>query len=98
MLPALIPVSSAGAEDVTVSQKGQVFSPGELTVKAGQEIAVLNDDRVPHNVYYIAPDRKKVSFGIQKPGQNMTMKLEDKGTYRVRCAIHLNMKMTVVVE
>ena len=88
---------AVSAQQVTVTQKGKEFSEKSVTVKVGEEITFINDDSVAHNVYSRV-GTQKTDLGLQKPGAEGVLSFDKAGKYRVRCAIHPKMKMTVVVE
>lgn len=86
---------AAVVDEVTVTQKGKVFSPGEITVKPGARITFVNDDTVVHNVV-----SREAHFDLQaqQPGGKSVAQFNDLGTYEVRCAIHPGMKLKVRVR
>lgn len=88
-----LPVSA----DQTVYQKGKVFSEKAVTVKTGEKVLFVNDDAVAHNVYANIKGTK-LDLGLQKPGEKGEISFDKPGRYRVRCAIHPKMKLTVTVE
>ncbi len=84
-------------DTVTISQKGKAFSESSVTIKSGAKVRFVNDDTVAHNVYArIGSDKE--DLGLQKPGEQGEISFDKPGKYRVRCAIHPKMKLTVVVE
>lgn len=89
----------AGAEDgdITITQKNKTFSEKKITISKDQPITFVNDDNVAHNIYTIVDGNKK-DLGLQRPGDSGQLSFDADGRYRVRCAIHPKMKMTVVVE
>ncbi|MBL4788855.1 MAG: hypothetical protein JKY60_07330 [Kordiimonadaceae bacterium] len=92
------PLIGAVARDgITVFQKGKSFSEKAITLKIGQELLFINDDKVAHNVYSMV-NGAKVDLGLQRPNQEGIMSFDTAGRYRVRCAIHPRMKMMVTVE
>ena len=94
----LLACSHALAESpLSISQKGKVFSPGEITVPVGTKVEIKNDDRVLHHVYIEQPDFNYDS-GEQPPGRNVTIKFDRNGTFAVRCDIHPKMLLKVHVE
>lgn len=83
--------------DTTVYQKGKVFSEENVTLKTGEKLLFVNDDSVSHNVYANIKGKKE-DLGLQKPGEEGALTFDEPGKYRVRCAIHPKMKLTVAVE
>ncbi len=81
-----------------VSQKGREFHPGELTIKRGETVQVVNDDGdLLHHAYV---DSAKFSFdsGDQEPGSRTDITFPVTGDFEVLCAIHPKMKLTVHVQ
>ncbi len=90
-------VGAAGAK-YAVSQKGREFHPGEMTIKRGEVVTIMNDDAdLRHHAYIDAPNFKFDS-GDQEPGSKTDITFSVAGTFDVLCAIHPKMKLTVHVE
>jgi plastocyanin len=82
----------------TVSQKGREFNPGQMTIKRGETIQIVNDDGdLLHHAYI---DSEKFSFdsGDQQPGSKTDITFPVAGTFNVLCAIHPKMKLEVRVQ
>ncbi|MBL8919272.1 MAG: c-type cytochrome [Myxococcaceae bacterium] len=88
---------AAGRPDgaIEVRQKGQQFSPAEVTVPVGRSITFVNDDDVAHSVF-----SKEGGFElpVQRPGERAPVTFDTPGTVEVRCAIHPGMKLKVKVK
>ena len=82
---------------IEVSQKDKVFSPAELSIKAGDKVSFANNDEVSHNVYCRSGDFS-FNIGAQEPGQTHIVQFTKPGKFLVRCAVHINMKLVVNVE
>ena len=81
-----------------VSQKNQAFNPGELTIKRGETVQIVNDDGdLLHHAYV---ESKAFSFdsGDQEPGTTIGITFPVSGTFTVLCGIHPKMKLLVHVE
>ena len=52
----MVSVSALAEGPVVVSQKGKVFTPGEITIPVGATVRIMNDDRVLHHVYIESPE------------------------------------------
>jgi plastocyanin len=89
---------SAWAADTTVTQSHTSFDVDSATVKAGDSITFTNKDDVTHNIQVVDADENLEDKGLQKPGQDIKETFAKPGTYKVRCAIHPKMKMTVTVQ
>jgi plastocyanin len=96
---ALILASSiayAAAQHV-IGQKGRLFSPGKVHVKAGDTVVFKNDDTVTHHVY---SSTKGHDFDLEtmRPGQEARRTFAQKGRVDVRCGLHPGMRLVVTVE
>jgi plastocyanin len=81
----------------SVSQKGLRFGVEELTMKKGESVLFLNDDRTAHNIT-VSGEGVNVNGGLQQPGGEFRMPFAKSGTYAVSCAIHPKMKMAIIVQ
>jgi plastocyanin len=82
----------------SVSQKGREFHPGEMAIKRGETIQIVNDDAdLLHHAYIDSP---KFSFdsGDQQPGSKTDITFPVSGEFDVLCAIHPKMKLVVRVQ
>jgi plastocyanin len=82
----------------SVSQSGREFHPGEVAIKRGETIRIVNDDGdLLHHAYI---DSKKFSFdsGDQEPGSKTDITFTAAGDFDVLCAIHPKMKLVVHVQ
>ncbi|MDR3529984.1 MAG: hypothetical protein P4L90_05435 [Rhodopila sp.] len=86
------------AELYSVTQKGQAFNPGFLSVHRGATVEILNDDgELIHHAYV---DSKTFSFdsGDQEPGTKTDIVFTVPGEFVVLCGIHPKMRLDVVVK
>ena len=81
-----------------VSQKGREFRPGDLTVKRGETITIVNDDADLRHHAYIDADNFKFDSGDQEPGSKTDITFPVAGNFDVLCAIHPKMKLVVHVQ
>jgi len=80
------------------SQKDQAFRPGELVIKRGETVEIVNDDGdLLHHVYVDSPTFSFDS-GDQEPGEAVDITFVKAGAFTVLCGIHPRMKMRVQVE
>ena len=92
--------AASGALDAPptlVSQKGRAFQPGEISIKRGDTVQIVNDDGdLLHHVYV---ESEKFSFdsGDQAPGSRTDVTFPTAGTFTVLCGIHPKMKLGVHV-
>jgi plastocyanin len=97
-LTAFAMLSGSAFADYSISQKGREFHPGEITIKRGETIKIVNDDAdLLHHAYIDSP---KFSFdsGDQEPGSITPITFAVAGDFDVLCAIHPKMKLTVHVK
>ena len=89
---------SAGAlaANLTISQKGRMFSSESVTIKKGEALTFVNDDTVPHNIISTTTGNE-FNLGSQPPGAATDVTFKQAGDVQVICAIHPRMKMTVKV-
>ena len=87
----------AAASDGAIVQKDERFAPTTVTIKKGQSIVVRNEDPFVHHVFVEDPGMKYDS-GEQRPGRILTIKFDTPGEYILECAIHLKMKLKVIVK
>jgi plastocyanin len=89
---------SAGAlaANLTISQKGRVFSSESVTIKKGEALTFVNDDTVPHNIVSTSAGNE-FNLGSQPPGAATDVTFRQSGDVQVICAIHPRMKMMVQV-
>ena len=81
-----------------ISQKGREFHPGEITIKRGDTIQIINDDAdLLHHAYIDSPNFSFDS-GDQKPGSVTPITFTVTGNFNVLCAIHPKMLLVVHVH
>lgn len=80
-----------------VSQKGKVFAPGTITVKAGDAVTFKNDDDVTHNAFSTSKGNE-FNAKAQTPGSSADVVFKTKGKVAVKCAFHPGMSLVVNVE
>lgn len=80
-----------------VMQVNRKFSVDTLEIKVGDTVSFPNGDDFFHNVYSLSPT-KIFDLGSYPKGQTRKVTFDKKGTVDVRCAIHPEMKMTIIVK
>jgi plastocyanin len=96
LIAALGGLSVARAETPnTVVIKNFMFSPMELTVKAGSTVTWKNLDGEPHTVVNDAGMFRSAALDQNDTYQ---FKFDKPGVYKVFCSIHPNMKETITVQ
>jgi plastocyanin len=94
---ALAAAGAAAAEEQTVVQKDKSFGRDEVVIKAGDRIVFSNQDAVTHNLFSRSPGFE-FEVNVQLPGQETPVAFDKAGEADVRCAIHPEMKLHVVVK
>src|SRR5438309_4121772 len=86
----------AFAANLTITQKGRVFSSESVTVNKGEALTFVNDDSVPHNIISTSKGNE-FNLGSQAPGSSTDVTFKEAGDVQVICAIHPRMKLMVKV-
>jgi len=86
------------APQYSISQKGREFHPGEVTIRRGEAIQIVNDDADLLHHAYIDSDKFSFDSGDQKPGSITTITFPATGDFDVLCAIHPKMRLVVHVQ
>lgn len=81
-----------------ISQKDQIFTPGELSIKKGETVEIVNDDGDLLHHLYIDSKQLEYDSGDQEPGAKVQIKFPVSGTFDVLCGIHPKMKLVVHVD
>lgn len=80
-----------------VDQLKLQFSEPSLTIKKGEKVRFTNSDRTAHNIMVEGGGMAHDS-GLQQPGEPTEVPFTKAGTYKISCAIHPKMTMTVTVR
>ena len=89
--------AAAAAEDEVVVQKDKSFSQQKVVLRVGDRLVFSNRDSVTHNLFSRSPGFE-FEVKVQLPGQDTPVTFDHPGEAEVRCAIHPEMKLRVVVE
>jgi plastocyanin len=87
----------AFAATKTVRVDDDFFSPRTVTVKKGDTIKWRWVGENPHNVKSTSGPAK-INSGSPKTSGTYSRKMTKKGTYKVVCVVHPNMKGTIRVK
>jgi plastocyanin len=90
--------SAAPDRDISVSQRGRMFTPGTLSLKRGQTVHIVNDDYDLLHHAYIESETFNFDSGDQQPGTHADIVFSVAGDFKVLCGIHPKMKLLVHVE
>jgi cytochrome c peroxidase len=92
----LSPQLAPAAMTTSVSQVGKAFSPAHIRLQAGDTLTVLNDDTRTHNVRIYDP-RLDFNSGAQEPGQSLSIRFPQPGSFEAFCGIHPSMRLRIDV-
>jgi plastocyanin len=85
-VPGNFPPPTAPA---VLDQKGCIFTPHVLAVRAGQPIEIKNSDEVLHNVRCEAVMNPPFNRNLPKPGDKMTVTFDAPETgLKLKCDVH----------
>lgn len=85
------------ATTYTVAQKGKAFSRDSLEIQVGDTVRFPNQDPFYHNVYSLSPT-KIFDLGSYGQGGSGAVTFDQPGEVEVRCAIHPEMRMKIIVK
>ena len=88
--------AGALAANLTITQKGRLFSSESVTIKKGNSLTFVNDDTVPHNIVSTSTGNE-FNLGSQPPGAATDVTFKEPGDAQMICAIHPRMKMRVKI-
>ena len=81
-----------------VLQKGRHYDPGDLFLRRGDTITLVNGDENAVHHAFIEADRFAFDAGDQEPGKQATLILKEAGDFVIQCGIHPKMKLTLHVQ
>jgi len=93
----LLGVGVVHAAEHSIGQKGRLFRPGVLRVKAGDAVVFKNDDSITHHVYS-STKGQEFDLPTTKPGEDVRHSFSKPGRVEVRCGLHPGMRLMVTVE
>jgi cytochrome c peroxidase len=89
--------SSTPVSTTQVGQKDRKFAPSAVAIRAGQSLAIVNDDVRTHTVNTAGP-QTTFSSEAMEPGDRVILPFKEAGTFQVICGIHPEMRLDVTVE
>ena len=90
--------SSLARPSHQVSQRGREFRPGQLDIKRGDIVGIVNDDEDLSHHAYVASEHFNFDSGDQEPGHDVDIPFTVAGTFNVLCGIHPKMRLVVRVH
>ncbi|MFQ6677003.1 MAG: hypothetical protein ACE5D0_01675 [Fidelibacterota bacterium] len=86
------------SEPVVLDQKGCMYSPHVVGVRAGQELLILNSDPTMHNVHGVPKLNPPFNFGMPKTVKEKSIIFQKaEGVFVVKCNVHPWMKSYIQV-
>ncbi len=89
--------TSVQAGDVKIVQKNKSFGMKKLSVKVGDTLVFVNEDKVSHNMISKTKGHE-FEVKVQKPGSTEKVAVKAAGKFKVKCAIHPKMKLKITAE
>lgn len=90
-------VSSLFSAQHIVDQKNRTYIPNKLTVSVGDTIIFKNSDNYPH-ISSSSDPINGFNTGLQKKGEEKVITINGKSDFIIKCTIHPNMLMEVIVK
>jgi len=81
----------------TVSQKDRTYSPGDITINAGDTLKIVNDDIFLHQAY-VESDEMDFDSDSMEEGESVSVTFDKAGTFALKCKIHPKMSMDITVK
>lgn len=85
-----------------VGLESPFFTPNTINTSAGQAITFDNVDGNQHTVTSVKADTSepdgKFNSNLLQPGEKFELTLKEKGKYNYYCALHTNMRGTIIVS
>ncbi|HTP82330.1 MAG TPA: plastocyanin/azurin family copper-binding protein [Alphaproteobacteria bacterium] len=94
---SLMGMAAWAAQIVRVSQKGRAFALKTVEIARGDTLQFTNEDEFLHQIY-IKSGGMSFDSDEQTPGQTISVRFPDSGTFDVRCHIHPTMLLVVTVK
>lgn len=95
--PASPAPSTNQTQASTIAISNFAFSPSTLTVKKGTMVTWTNQDSAPHTVTDDSDTAHGPNSGQFSSGKTYSFTFGTVGTYHYHCAVHPDMKGTIVV-
>lgn len=97
-ISAIVVQSAWSSSKVDVSQRGRMFNPGEVALRRGDTLHIVNNDGDLVHHAYVESETFSFDSGEQQPGQSADITFTKPGAFTVLCGVHPKMKLSVVVK
>jgi plastocyanin len=85
------------AQTIRISQKGRAFAVKSVEIGRGDSLQFTNEDEFLHQIY-VKSGAMNFDSNEQTPGETISVRFPDPGTFDVRCHIHPTMLLVVTVK
>lgn len=92
----ITPTAPVSVSDNTITITGNVFTPADMTVKAGSTVRWVNGDDHPHRIEFVNKAFSTSTY-LLGSSQSASQRFDRPGTYDYDCMIHPYMKGTITV-
>lgn len=80
-----------------IAQKDRAFAVKSIEIAHGDTIEFTNEDDFLHQIY-VKSGRMNFDSDEQSPGETISVRFSESGTFDVRCHIHPTMLLVVTVR
>ena len=93
-----VAIATLPGSDHIISQKGKHFGPGDIALRIGEHITIVNDDDSFVHHAYIEDELFAFDSGDIEPGARAVITFPTEGDFTVLCGVHPKMKLAVHVR
>ena len=90
-ISALICISAAKAQELTISISGIAFSPQKIHAHIGDRVVWINHDGVRHEIYFAKNPTNSANVHLRyqvRPGESISITVTKRGDYDYMCRWH----------
>ena len=91
-------IATLSDPDHIISQRGKRFGPGDVALRVGEHITVVNDDANFVHQAYVESEAFAFDPGDIEPGARAVITFPTEGDFTVLCGVHPRMKLAVHVR
>ena len=84
------------SQTVRITQKGRAFAVKAVAIARGDTLQFTNEDEFLHQIY-VKSSGMSFDSNEQSPGETISVRFPEAGTFDVRCHIHPTMLLVVTV-
>jgi plastocyanin len=90
-------IGAWAAQTIRISQKGRAFAVKTAAIARGDTLQFTNEDEFLHQIY-VKSNGMNFDSDEQSPGETISVRFPETGTFDVRCHIHPTMLLVVTVK